>query len=110
MNIQKIIHEGNIKVARAWLAAEYLHVSQLADSALIPQVLDVLDQQGHLITADDFEACQLLRILLDGFPSDNLLYPVFLSRLSAIEEKFQHPFTGKTTTMPPLKVKTHDRS
>ena len=88
MNIQKIIREGNIKVARTWLTAEYLRVSQPVDGTLIPQVLDVLDQQGHLISAEDFEASQFLRILLDGFPSDHLLYPTFLSRLSAIEESF----------------------
>ncbi len=110
MDIQKIIRDGNIKVARNSLTCDYLNVPQPDDASLIQTVLDKLEQLDVLISIEDYEACQQLRILMDGFPLSDPRYPLFLNRLSAIEERFQRPLRTYSITTPLLKVSIHDSS
>jgi len=106
MDIQKIVHEGNIKIARSGLARDYLGIALVGDIELIQLVLAKLEQQGSPFSTDDYEACQLLEILLDTYPLTDPLHTLFLTRLEAVRAYITTPLAHQRYLLPDLKVNT----
>ena len=110
MDIQKIIREGNIKVARARLSQDYLNVTVSDDAELVHRTLVKLEEQGMPAADDDYEAYQLLGILMDVFPAGHPLQASFLGRLEAVGKGFKRPRQDDQIKFPNLKVEINDNN
>lgn len=110
MDIQKIIREGNIKVARAYLSKTYLNVSVTDDAELVHLTLTKLEEQGLPVSEEDYEAYQLLSVLMDAVPAGHPLQPAFLARMESVGECFKRPSADNHLKFPNLKVEIHDHN
>lgn len=108
MELHKIIHEGNIRLARTGLTHDYLGIDPVDDSALVHLVLTRLESLGPWITAEDYDACQLLEILIDSLPLTDPLHDEFISRLEGLRARFRSPLPDQRFNFPTLKVTLND--
>jgi hypothetical protein len=92
MNIQKIIHEGNLNYARKHLAKDYLGIGEACDIELIGLTLTRLEQTRPLISQQDYEAYELLSLLIETMPPTDFQAALFQSRYEAISFWIHRPF------------------